>query len=266
MSPPVVDPGLLERARGGDPRALEALLADLAPSISRFGRRMCGHTHDAEDVLQDTLLNVATHLGEVQGAASLRGWVFALTRSACARRRRGLKNRPAAPLDVEPLDAGRGPEERAADRELAAALSTALERLPDEYREVLLLRDVEGLTAPEAAEALGLTLAALKSRLHRARGALREAIGPLVSPAAPPPEPTCPDAASLMSRHLEGELSSVDCAAMEQHVKSCPGCAAACRTLERALGACKRAAAGPVPPEVQAQVKGAVRAWLARAV
>src|SRR5215471_6532900 len=84
----------IARARQGDREALEAVLATVAPSIHRFGRRMCRNVHDAEDVLQETLLNIAKHLGDFEGRSSLSSWVFALTRSACARKRRGLKNQP----------------------------------------------------------------------------------------------------------------------------------------------------------------------------
>src|SRR6476661_1520808 len=63
---------------------------------------MCKDTHDADDVLQDTLLSIATHLPEFEGRSSLVSWVFALTRNACARRRRGLKNRPPVSEDAAP--------------------------------------------------------------------------------------------------------------------------------------------------------------------
>jgi RNA polymerase sigma-70 factor (ECF subfamily) len=144
----------LERARAGDASALEELLASVAPSVHRFGLRMCKDPHDAEDVLQDTLLAIATHLGEFEGRSSFLSWVFTLARTACSRRRRGLKNqRPASLSDVaEPLDPARTPEERASDREIASAVGAALDSLSEEHREVILLRDVEGLTAPDAAE------------------------------------------------------------------------------------------------------------------
>src|SRR5512140_1995013 len=128
---------LLERARAGDAAAVEAVLAGVAPAVHRFGMRMCKDPADAEDVLQDTLLSVATHLGEFEGRSSLLSWVFALTRSACARRRRGLKNQRMASEDSapEPVDLSKTPEEEAAARELTSALGRALDALPVEYRE-----------------------------------------------------------------------------------------------------------------------------------
>ena len=84
----MIDP-LVERARSGDAKALEELLASVAPAVERFGLRMCRNPDDADDVLQDTLLTIATHLGDFEGRSSLLSWVFTLARTACARRRRG---------------------------------------------------------------------------------------------------------------------------------------------------------------------------------
>ena len=262
----MLDP-LVKRARAGDVKALEELLASVAPAVQRFGLRMCKNPPDADDVLQDTLLAIATHLGEFEGRSSLSSWVFALTRSACARRRRGLKNQAhVSESDApEPRDPTASPEDRASDSELAGALNRALDGLSDEYREVILLRDVEGLTAPDAAAALGLSVDALKSRLHRARESLRTSLKPLLEPDAPRPSSSCPEVVSLWSSKLEGDLSSADCAKMEEHVKSCPACAGACDALKRALLACRQSVTSAVRPEVQARVKAAVRAWSARA-
>jgi RNA polymerase sigma-70 factor (ECF subfamily) len=256
---------LVARARRGDREALEALLASVAPSIHRFGLRMCKNAHDAEDVLQDTLINITNHLSEFEGRSSLSSWVFALTRSACARKRRGLKNRPPVSderLSEEP-DLAPSPEARAGDRELASVLSGALETLTDDYREVILLRDVEGLTASEAAAALGISVDALKSRLHRARETLRTTLRPLLEPALAPSPSGCPDVVALWSKKLEGDLSQVDCASMERHLVGCPVCGAACDALKRALLACQHVRSEDVPPAVQARVKDAVRAWAA---
>jgi|GEM_PF-124460 len=257
---------LVDRARGGDREALEAVLAAIAPSVHRFGLRMCKNAHDAEDVLQDTLLNVANHLSEFAGRSSLSSWVFAITRSACARRRRGLKNRP--PVDdqrlVDSPDIAPSPEAHVADQEMVEALSAALDGLSDEYREVILLRDIEDLSAPEAAVSLGISVEALKSRLHRARGALRTALRPVFEPIRQQPRAGCPDVAALWSQKLEGDLSPLDCSAMERHLVGCRVCGAEADALKRALLACQRVRTEEVPLAVQARVKAAVVAWSAR--
>lgn len=257
---------LVARARLGDREALEGVLAAIAPSVHRFGLRMCKNVHDAEDVLQDTLLNIASHLAEFEGRSSLSSWVFALTRSACTRKRRGLKNRPAVGDGriAETPDHAPNPEARAANQELASALSSALDGLSDDHREAILLRDIEGLSAPEAASALGISVDALKSRLHRAREALRLALRPLLEPTSASRPGGCPDIDLLWSRKLEGDLSQGDCSAMEKHLESCPACGAACDALKRALLACQHVRMDEVPPEIQARVKAAVRAWSAQ--
>jgi RNA polymerase sigma-70 factor, ECF subfamily len=252
--------GFVAKAKQGDPAALEKVLAEVAPAVRRFGVRMCRNPSDADDVLQDTLLNIATHLPEFEGRSSLLSWVFTLTRTACSRRRRGLKNQPPIADDVvqERRDEAPSPEARAAEHEIGQALVRALDSISDEQREVLLLRDVEGLSAQEAAEAIGISVDALKSRLHRARGALRDAFVPLVET----PSPSCPDVVLQWSRKLEGDLSATDCSAMEKHLSTCPACTATCDSLKQALLACRRSS-DEVPPEVQARVKAAVRAWTA---
>lgn len=261
-----VDALLIERAKAGDAAAMETLLAEVAPSVHRFGSRMCRNATDAEDVVQDTLLAIASHLGDFEGRSSLTSWVFTLARTACSRKRRGLKNQPHLPEDAAPesVDGGASPEEHAERGQLADALRIALGSLPDDYREVLFLRDVEGLTAPEAAESLGITVEALKSRLHRARAALREAMRPVLEPSAPAPGPGCPDVLQLFSRKLEGDLEAIDCAAMEKHILGCPACGSACQALRDVLSACKTTKTAEVPPELQDRVKKAVRAWVAR--
>ena len=100
---------LVERARAGDDHALDALLVAIEPVVQRFGRRLCRQDDDADDVKQDTLLALAQHLGDFEARSSLTSWVFALARSACVRRRRGLKNRPHASTDdlPEAIDAAR---------------------------------------------------------------------------------------------------------------------------------------------------------------
>jgi RNA polymerase sigma-70 factor (ECF subfamily) len=255
----LIDPQV-KRAQAGDPAALEAVLEGLAPSVRRFGMRMCKNPHDADDVLQDTLLSIATHLPEFEGRSSLSSWVFALTRTACARKRRGLKNQPPVADDADARHhEGPSPEDHAADRELGGALGRALDGLPDDQREVILLRDVEGLSAAEAAEAVGISVDALKSRLHRARAALRAALSPLVEA----PSEACPDVVLQWSRNLEGDLSAIDCAAMQDHLSTCGRCSATCDALKSALALCRRSASGPVPPDVQTRVRSAVRAWSA---
>lgn len=259
-----MDPNLIEEAKAGDAAAMEKLLGELAPILGRYGRSMCRHQNDAEDVLQEALLAVAQNLPSFEGRSSISSWAYTLARTACVRKRRGMKNRPFLAEDAAPpaIDEQPDPEVSTVSRELRDLVRGALDGLADDHRDVLILRDVEGLTAPEAAEVLGIGVDALKSRLHRARAALREAIAPTLEGRAPPPRPGCPDAIAMLSKHLEGDLDATTCASMEDHVKSCPSCGPACQSLRSALAVC-RAAEGPVPSEVKSGVQRAMRAWMA---
>jgi RNA polymerase sigma-70 factor (ECF subfamily) len=253
---------LVERARAGDRAAVERLLGEIAPRVRRFGERLCGNAHDADDVLQDTLMSVVQNLDQYAGHASFSTWVFALARSACARRRRGLKNRPPVSDErvAEQSDHAPGPEREAADREAIHQVVEALDRLPPESREAILLRDVEALSALETASVLGVSVDALKSRLHRARAALRRELGPSFEPSAPEAKAGCPDVLALWSKKLEADLSQRDCAAMEAHVASCEACRRACDALKRALSACQQVSSDPVPERIQRQITAAVGA------
>jgi RNA polymerase sigma-70 factor (ECF subfamily) len=164
-------------------------------------------------------------------------------------------------LVAAPSDAA-GPDARAARGELAAALERALRELPPTYRDVVVLRDLEGLSAAEVGVALGLGERAVKSRLHRGRAAVRQALAAAErAPAkvAAPPRARCPDVVALLSRHLEGELDATVCSRMEAHVASCPACAGRCDGLRRSLAACRALGRAPVPPPLRAALRRAVR-------
>ena len=144
------DEQLLTAARQGDRPALEALLRRYQGRVYRFGLRLCGHPQDAEDVLQETLLALARRVGDLRGAAALPTWLYTVARSFCIKRRRRRKGAPPAEHSLDAaVDAGlqvadpaRGPEDRAASRQLEAVLAAAIAALPPPQREVLVLRDI----------------------------------------------------------------------------------------------------------------------------
>lgn len=268
---------LLERAQGGDAAALDALLQKHQARIYRFGLKMCRNPDDAQDVLQETLLSMARGIRDFRGGSSISTWLYTIARSFCIKQRRRSK---FAPKDERSLDGelaveGRqlpdlqlAPDEALASKEVEQALERAIGTLPPLYREVLVLRDVEGLTAPEVAEVLGIGVDAVKSRLHRARLSVREAVAPLLGipteTAAATPS-TCPDVVMLLSQHLEDEISADLCAQMERHLDSCARCRGACDSLRRTLALCRTSAPNTVtvPASVQASVRTALRELLA---
>ena len=273
-----VDPSderLLAAARAGDKQAQETLLERHQEQVYRFGLKMCLDREDAKDVLQDTLLTMARGVRDFRGASSLSTWLYTIARSFCIKRRRRSKFAPdeERSLDTELSAEAKGlaapgveADEALAGKQVERALEQAITGLEPMYREVLLLRDVEGLTAPEVAEVLGLTPQAVKSRLHRARLSVREQVAPLlgIELDVPPAPGTCPDVLTLFSQHLEDEISADLCADMQRHLESCGRCRGACDSLKRTLALCRTS--GPsveVPPSVQASVRKALRTFLA---
>lgn len=243
---------------------MEQLLLKVAPSIRRFAGRMCRNDADADDVLQDTLVSVTKNLPSFEGRSALTSWVFLLARTACSRKRRGKQAEPA--LGIDALDTAvsdePSPLAQAEQHELERVFGDALATLSDEHREVIMLRDVEGLSAVEAADALELSVDALKSRLHRARAALREEIERALGGRRMNPgvrlRPGCPDVARLWSDKLEGDLSAADCAEMETHIESCHACRRACHTLHGALLACKNDGGDRVSDDIRQHVAAAL--------
>jgi RNA polymerase sigma-70 factor (ECF subfamily) len=185
------DVALLQAARDGDREALDALLRLHLPRVYRFGVKMCRDQDDAQDVLQDTLFAASRGLRGFRGTASFSTWLYAIARSFCIKRRRRSVYAPEiVSLDTEAADqgddapdAGADPERLLSGRQLAAALAAAIAALPPAHREALVLTDLEGMPAAEAASAAGVGVRALKSRLHRARSAVRARVRPLIGPA-----------------------------------------------------------------------------------
>ena len=262
---------LLERAQAGDTQALEALLEAQQARIYRFALKLCRNPADAEDVLQETMLALAKGVGTLRREAALSTWLYAVARSYCLKKRRGPQatrttsaeddgaDEVAAMPDGAPL-----PDEALAHKEVEQVLDAAIGALEPAAREVLLLRDVEGLSAPEVAEVLGIGVGAVKSRLHRARLAVRAVVAPRLGVVDTAPGAACPDVLTLSSRHAEGEITPAACAELQGHVAGCTRCRAACDSLEQTLTLCHRSAADTeVPVPVQHQVRVALRRLLA---
>jgi len=122
---------------------------------------------------------------------------------------------------------------------------------------------VEGLSAQEAAQVIGIDVGALKSRLHRARMAVRARLAPHLGLAAEgAATPSCRDVVEIFSRRLEGEIDGSACAELEGHLETCPTCRGRCDTLRATLTMCRRAGEAPVPPSVERQVRVALQQFL----
>ena len=169
-----VDRALFVAAQAGDPVAIDHLLRDLQPDIRRYARRQCHRTTAIEDVVQEALIVLYRRLGTVRDPLAVAGWIFRVVTRLCM-------------LPVLALICG---AEEVSERheaehfaqfsrdDLRIDLTRALESLPEMYREIILLRDMEQLTIGEAADKLGITREACKSRIHRGRMLLREYLWP----------------------------------------------------------------------------------------
>jgi RNA polymerase sigma-70 factor (ECF subfamily) len=213
---------------------------------------------------------MARTMKDFRGDASLSTWLYTVARSFCIKKRRRTKGAPAfhEALDhAEPESSSEPsmtPEQALLGRESRETVATALDTLEPEAREVVILRDVEGLSAAEVAKVTGVSVAAVKSRLHRARAALREHLLAVVGgEAAETASPSCPDVLTMLSKKLEGEISPEVCAKMEVHVSGCPHCRGICDSLKRSLALCKSLPTPTVPQHVQDSLRKAVASALA---
>jgi RNA polymerase sigma-70 factor, ECF subfamily len=172
------DEDLLRLTAAGDRDAFEDLVRRHGDALFRFAARVCRSERDAEDALQDGLLDAWRGSASFRGDAAARTWLFQVVVNACrrqGRRRAGQPELTAMDAADESVADGRPPPGGAiVARQVGAAMDAALAAMSGEASEVLLLRDVEGMEGREVAAALGLSLPAMKSRLHRARLELKE--------------------------------------------------------------------------------------------
>jgi RNA polymerase sigma-70 factor, ECF subfamily len=184
---------LLARLRAGDAAAYERWVRASAPRVLRVVRRLLRNEQDAQDVTQDAFLSAFRHLASFDGSARLSTWLHRIAVNAALMRLRSMRRHPEESIDERlPRFDAEGEHEHApwawaargdaalGSAQLRKAVRAAIDELPDLYRDVLLLRDIEELTTEEAATALGITIPALKTRLHRARLALREGLDDLM--------------------------------------------------------------------------------------
>lgn len=180
---------LARRLAAGDPEAFDRFVEHFRGKIFHYSWLMCGHREDAEEVAQDTLLKVFESFDQLREPERIRPWVFRIAKNACLMKRRRSVFAPARELSLDELmpardgegegqlqiaDWSRLPESEALASEMRAALDKAIASLPDIYRSVILLRDIEELSTEETAQILDVTEQTVKMRLHRARLAVRQ--------------------------------------------------------------------------------------------
>jgi RNA polymerase sigma-70 factor (ECF subfamily) len=171
---------LVARARAGDRDAFEQLVLLHADRLYAVVLRMSGEPDEAEELVQETFLRAWRNVDRFEGRSQFFTWLYRIAineaRRSHARRGTRPQSAPLADAAADIPDERQAPHERAQAHELRWALERAILQLPIEQRMPLVLRDVEGLTTEEAAAVMDLGEAAFKSRLHRARMAVREAV------------------------------------------------------------------------------------------
>ncbi len=190
---PETDQALLARLGHGDADALEGLIQRYSGRVYRLALGITRNVEDAEEVVQDVLLTVVQKGHTFEGRAAVSSWIHRITvNAALIKRRTRHADREVALDDLLPvfhadghragdpaslrLDWSQTPESQLLSRETQGVVRAAIDRLPEPYRIVLLLRDIQGLSNEETAAVVQESVGAVKSRLHRARMALREVL------------------------------------------------------------------------------------------
>jgi RNA polymerase sigma-70 factor (ECF subfamily) len=181
---------LARQLLAGETGAFERFVDHFRAKIFHYSWLMCGQREDAEEVAQETLLKVFENFHQLREPERVRPWVFRVAKNACLMKRRKSVFAPAAELSLDELmparsqrdgavaieiaDWSRLPEDELLKSELKAVLHSAIDQLPELYKSVLLLRDLEELSTEETAQVLDIKEDAVKTRLHRARLAIRK--------------------------------------------------------------------------------------------
>ena len=184
------DLNLAERLLSGDPEGFDEFVEAYRRKLFQYSFLMCGHREDAEEVAQETLMRVFSNLDQLRDPQSLKSWVFRIAKNECLMKRRRSVFAPEHELSLQDLHPRAGadgeskkieiadwsglPDDAAQRSEYRRIIGEAIRELPDTYRAVILLRDVEELTTEEAASVLDISTDLVKTRLHRARLALRQ--------------------------------------------------------------------------------------------
>jgi RNA polymerase sigma-70 factor (ECF subfamily) len=174
----------------GQPEAFDRFVEHFRAKIFQYSWLMCGQREDAEEVSQETLLRVFENFNQLRQPERVRAWVLRIAKNFCLMKRRRSQFAPTQELSLDEympaLDRDGGhvklqiadwsslPEDRMLRAELRRVLGQAIAALPDTYRSVILLRDVEDLSTDETAQVLDLSVDVIKTRLHRARLAIRQ--------------------------------------------------------------------------------------------
>jgi RNA polymerase sigma factor (sigma-70 family) len=159
---------LIVSAQRGDVESITALVSGAHPHVQRFARSLCASPQDAEDAAQEALIILYRKIGTLRATGALASWMYRIVRNECLRRSRLMPRHHESVRDA----AAPSVEDDVLQRLEAGRVAAAIAALPTDQRRVLIMRDVQGYPGRLVADALGLSSAAMKSRLRRARAAV----------------------------------------------------------------------------------------------
>ena len=181
---PVPDDVLVRRVQAGNTEAFEELVRRYERKVYNITYRLMGNEQDASEALQDAFMRAYRFIGKFQFKSSFFTWLYRIATNVSLSKLRKREKIDTVSIDQPVNEAGDlpfeipdlkyGPEKLMKQRELRAAIQKSVEELPEDYRSVVVLRDLEGLSNEEVSNVLHLSVAAVKSRLHRGRLVLRE--------------------------------------------------------------------------------------------
>ena len=272
------EPSPAELASWPADRALEWLFAHYAPTLFNLGLRFCGDADEAEDLVQDVLLNAYRGWDQFDGRAKPSTWFYTIAARACQRRHRLRAGQPTTMDSLEEVLPSRDgyvadPRYEIDDqfaeqvrRETADAVESAIAALPLDFRMPLVLKDIAELSLAEVAQVTGIAKATVKTRVHRARLKLRKELDRRLAKCPAPPADRDPEVCFDL---LQAKLDALDAgmpevaALLDGHL--CGRCAAVFAGLDAVKDVCVDIAKSPMPAEIRARVARALEQSTSRA-
>jgi RNA polymerase sigma-70 factor (ECF subfamily) len=264
-----------------DQRSLEQALELLQGTVLSFSMKVCGQREDAEDTMQEVLVKALPYLPKFESPRALLVWLYKVAKNCCLMSRRKSKFAPKQGLSLEELMPDRqelaqlgkegplNPDALAIRNQQAKRLRQVIQELPPEYRIILVLRDMEGLTDEEVGEITGLRPGNVRVRLHRARLFVRkelarygqkartarkaDGVAHVLEAATPGKRPaSCKVLFAQLSDYLDEQLDDSLCEKLEEHLAGCEPCKAFVESLEATITQLSK-----LPSETLNKVEGA---------
>ena len=261
---------------------MEEALELLQKTVFSFSMKVCGQRQDAEDTMQEVLLKSVPNLPKFDSPKALMVWLYKVAKNRCLMSRRKSKFAPKQDLSLEQLTPDRQelqrlsgrpdgtPETSLLSRESAKRLREAVQKLPAEYRLILVLHDMEELSDADVAEITGLRRGTIRVRLHRARLFVRKELAKQdqprmrrqtakpaweTNPSALPRQRRCKEMFAELSNYLDDGLDDSLCEELEKHMDGCEPCKAFLSSLEKSIQQCRIAPNESPDPRVAAKLR-----------